>query len=261
VANAHRPQLYKSIARVSYKPQLSFFERMYRAGQYLTDFPHWETDNLTIAMSDQIHRCSVTMNLRSLTYEQDSHDVQLEQTRCESVFGMPLALLEPDPIVELMHRRMYLIGVTMKFDDLADLLRIKLFSTNEDLQQCLPGRYADMRYQYEAMQENTRLYIDIAPVWKQQAEHLIPFNKARHLNPQSPEQDYVDNIPRIPPVSVYISVQAIRQEADPYNENHTPYAVLEPISIEEINLFMQTARQRSEQTVRQLCDYLFESRI
>lgn len=255
-----QPTLFKTFARIGYKPVLKFYDQMYRAGHAVQGYPHWETDRLSITMRDPEHRCSLLMNNRSLQYEQDSSNLAQEQEQISSTFTTLLEHLEPETYLELFHHHTYLVSVPGSFEPLAQLMRIKMIE-NEELEACFPGNYVDFSYDYLS-QDNLLLYdIQIGPTWGQQADQLIPFNKSSHLNPQAPERDYVEARQGLPEISIYISIKTSRQAEDPYRENKTPYRRLHSIEHQEIFPFFDKARIQAQKTAKEILSYLFKQKV
>lgn len=256
-----RPILYKSTFAINYKPELRFYDLMNSAAQKLTDFPHWETDRLSVTLRDPARRCSIRIGHNLLAYAQDSSDTLLEEQQANVNIPLLLDSIEVQIITKLNCVRQFLVPVKFSFAELAQLARLKLFSLNQGLLDCLPSQFNDLLYRIDTEEDRIRYTITIAPIWKEQAIEILRFDKAFHLDPFQPEQDYVSVRERYPETALYIGVEATLNGTDPFSQNHMPYATLTDLDKNDYFDFIPLMRKKSTDIVERLFHYFFSTSL
>jgi|GEM_PF-5115961 len=257
-----RPQLSKLFFAVYFKPELKFYDCMYSVGSQIKSFPHWETDRLSILFTDPQARCSCRISHNLCLYEQDVHNIHLAESRIHEILTALFDNADPDPIVRLHCRNFYLQPVSeTDFGLLALLLQNKMLNTSIELEEALPGNYADLRFQQVTIDGKIRYDIVVAPVWKEQAQNVIPVNRQAHISQRDAENDYIEfTRQRYPDCAVYTDINAFREDTNPYLPNDIPYNVLSPIAQEECLSFFKECQKQFEKTTTELSRYLFASR-
>lgn len=236
--------LCKTVFEARYKPCLKFYALLIPAAEKLDEYPHWETDRLSVILSDPGKRCSLGIRHRRFGYDQDSDDVSLEEERLEKALNELPQALEISSYVRLGFRRQYLIPVkNMTFEELVAILGVKLFSQDERLTKIMPPQIDDLMYRVDSSDDSFRFRFTVGPIRKQEIPGHIRFSREHHLDPETREKDYLDIVQDYPDVAVLVDIDMFRQE--------------EEIPTNEAQIFVKEARSRLENIVIHLRDYLF----
>jgi len=238
--------LYKTVFEARYKPALGFYMRLIPAAERLDEYPHWETDRLSVILKDPDKRCSLAIQHLRIVYHQDLSDITQEEERIQHALSELPEALEIPSYERLGLRRRYLIAVDVGFEELVRILNIKLLSQDERLKKVMPSVVDDLMYRVDFSEDPFRFHFTVGPVRGREMPQYIGFNKEHHLSQEGAEQDYSSIIKTYPSVAVFVDVDSYRQGEIPTDE------ALE---------FTHKARNRVENTLTQLRDYLFAREV
>lgn len=238
-----RPSLRKTIFQARYKPSLKFYELLFPAAQEFDAYPHWETSRLYVILHDYDQRCSLAIRHENFSYEQDYGGVDSQRDNIkEALEKLPVSLDIPS-YTRIGFRRQYLIPVSMTFEEVTAILKVKLLSQDERLTNILPPSVDDLMYRVIASDGNLKLGVTVGPIKKEEIPKYVVINQKHHLNPEEREQSYLEIVKRYPDTAIFIDIDVYRQEEEIPREAALP--------------FLEEARDKSEQMVIALQNYFF----
>ena len=241
------PKLFKSFFQARYEPQLQFYDLFTAAAAQLDEYPHWRTNRLDITLRDPANHCSLAIKHMFFTYCQDSGDADLESRNMLRADEVLPPALEIETFSRLGILRRYLLPVsTMAFEDLVEVMHVKLLSQNAELRSLLPETIEDLMYRVDAADASWRYHITVGPVRKGEIARALDFNKADHLDPETADEALVAIQTSYPDVAVYFDV-------DLYHEgDSTPSEALD---------FIKAGRDRVSELVSDLGEYLLSTKV
>ena len=242
-----KPILYKTIFQVRYKPSLKFYELLMPAAQRMTEYPHWQTDRLSVVLWDFEKQCSLSIRHNAFGYEQDVSDEEMEKQYIQHALAELSQALEIKDFIRLGFRRNYLINVDVPFESLVTILSVKLLSQDEQLRRIMPQTVDDIMYRVNSTEEPYRFHFTIGPVRKQEIPRHLVYNQAHHLNPETADEDYRAIIAKYPEVAVFIDIDM--------------YQLGKQLGIEETKLFIANARKKVHHIATELTNYLFSLEV
>lgn len=235
--------LYKTIFQARYKPHLRFYTLLFPATEKFSEYPHWETDRLSVTLRDPGKRYSLTILHNSFAYDQDSDKISDEERNIKKVLADLPEALEIATYTRLGFRRKYLIPVSMSFDQLVSILNVKLLSQDERLTRIMPKKTEDMIYRVISSEGLLGFTITIGPMTKYEISGHVAFNKKDHLDPETADVEYQEIVQAYPEVAVFLDIDIYRIE--------------EGIPKTDAMPFVQEARERVTNIATNLRDYLF----
>jgi hypothetical protein len=254
-------RLYKATLDVFYKPEPRILDLLYSAAEELSAYPNWETDRLYMQLRSHESRCSLSYRHNMATYDQDSGNTELEQTRISADIPLLLSALQVKVVTALRYRHCYVIPRKEDFKVLVGLLNAKLFSQDGQLRRALPGPMNDLAFRADFAEGKRRHFIVIAPVWKKQLIQLINFNRVNHLDPHQPEQDYINVIKDYPENAIYVEIVTMQEGESAFPLLETPYSDVSALAPEDVMPFVEIVRKRSDKIAQDLHDYLFSREL
>jgi hypothetical protein len=237
-----KPGLQKTIFQARYKPALKFYELLFPAVQKFDAYPHWETNRLYVVLHDYEKRCSLTIRHTDFAYEQDYGEVDNQRDNIkEALEELPVSL-DITSYTRIGFRRQYLIPVRMTFEELTAILSVKFMSQDEHLVNILSASVDDLTYVVVTSEDGVKSRIRIGPAKKEEIPKLVEINQKYHLDPENRERSYVEIVEKYPNIAIFVDIDVYRQD--------------EEISTAEAPPFLDKARDKSEQMVLALQDYI-----
>lgn len=237
------PKLYKTIFQARYKPNLKFYELLYKAAQKFEDYPHWQTDKLAVTLRNFDKYCSLGIHHNSFSYDQDSDSISDEKHNLDkAVLELPINLDIKD-FIRIGYRQKYLIEVDMSFQELVDILHLKYFSQNVELLKIIPAKSIDLQYVLDSTEDDLNFHIRIGPVRKDEIERHVEFNKQNHLDPAKAQEEYKRIVKLYPAVSIYFDIDIFKMD--------------KKISIESGIPFIEDSRNRIKVMLDKFRKYIF----
>src|SRR6202035_2150928 len=181
MAQVNPPKLFKTIFAAQFKPYLNFFSLFREGAAKLTHYPHWATNFGNITVRNFETRCSINIQNRTIGFVQDSGDINNEQTRLTELVDVLIPELQLTTFVRLGYRRQYLVPLDTTFESLVSILRLKLLSAADQLQQILPGEVHDLLYRINCSQDDDRFHIHLGPLKRREIPQYINFDAENHL--------------------------------------------------------------------------------
>jgi pterin-4a-carbinolamine dehydratase len=247
MAQVSAPKLFKTIFAAEFKPYLSFFSVFRTAAAKLTHYPHWETGfgNITVRSFDT--RCSVNVQNRTIGFAQDSGDITNEQARLTEVTDVLIPELQLTTFLRLGYRRQYLVPLDITFESLVSILRLKLFSTTEQLQQILPAQVDDLLYRIDCSEGDDKFHIHLGPLRRQEVPKYIDFNAENHLAPEVRDDQLRQIVAGYPEVSMLLDLDFFQRAAQ--------------IPASAARDFISKARQRVDELARKFHQYVLSQEV
>lgn len=235
-------RLRKTIFEVRYKAKLDFYDLFFSAAQKMGEYPHWLTDKLSITLKDYEKRCSLTIRHRNIGYDQDSDEIEIEEKNIKKAMNLLPEGLNISSFARLGFRRKYLITMPMHFNELKDILDVKLLSQDRKFREILPTRVDDFSCILDLSDDNSKFHINIGPIEKSQIPRWIDFDKENHLDPETKQKDYLKILEGYPDAAVFIDIDIYREEKE--------------IMVKKAFPFYIEARKRIENMVISFNEYL-----
>lgn len=237
----HKEKLFKAIFQARYKPELIYHDKLFSIHEVIDTYPHWFTDKISVVLRDFNRQCSLSVSSKSFSFDQDSDSLENEEmeivaslSKIPNFFGIP-------SFNRLGLRRHYLIHVSMSFDELVQVLSLKLFTQEKAFKKVMPNTLKDFHYRADFTEKDFQLNLMTGPIKRDEIQRWINFTKEHHLDPEKNGEDYLQYISKYPDVAVYIDIDVSRSGDD--------------ISIDEALPFYFDARKRINETVEGLKDY------
>ena len=234
-------KLQKVIFQARYKPDLGTYSRLAPAAKKL-EYPHWETDRLTITVRDFEKRCSVVLRSNQFAYDQDSSDTDMEKGQISAAVNLLPDELGIGPCSRLGYRRIYLLPVTMSFTRLVQILELRLLSQDDKLRRTMPDAVSDMQYVVDAAEGDYYYHIRIGPLREEEIPSHVSFTKRHHLDPANKNADYAKVLKGYPKVAILFDIDIYREGGD--------------LPVSSADDFVSYAREDVEQRVQELAAYL-----
>jgi hypothetical protein len=242
-----KPVLYKTIFQARYKPSLNFYELLMPAAKLLTEYPHWQTNRLSVVLRDFDKHCSLVIGHNAFGYEQDSTDEAMEEQYIQHALDELPKVLEIENFIRLGFRRNYLVRVDMPFESLVTILSVKLLSQEEQLRRIMPQKVEDMMYRVDSAEEPYRFHFTIGPVRKQEIPRYLVYSQAHHLAPETAPEEYQDIVGQYPEVAVFMDIDI--------------YWLEEQLKLTLATQFVSDTRSKVHQIATELTNYLFEVEV
>jgi len=247
MAEVSAPKLFKTIFEARFKPYLNFFSVFRTAAAKLTHYPHWTTsfDSITVRNFDT--RCSLIIHTSAFGFSQDSGDITNEQARLTEAVDMLIPELGLTTFLRLGYRRQYLVPLQITFESLVSILKLKLLSSAEQLQQILPGEVDDLLYRVDCSQSEDKFHIHLGPLRRQEVPKYINFDADNHLAPEVRADQLRQIIAGYPDVSMLLDIDL--------------YRAADQISTQAARDFIPKARRRLDEITSQFHQYVFSQKV
>lgn len=239
----YRPELYQSIFRLDYYPQLSFFDRLNLAAQQLKSYPHWQREALKAILKDHDKRCSLNIQHDSVFYIQDSNDIEMEKEKISELIYILLPSLGIDKFVRMGYRVINLVPLKFSFNDIVAILNTKLYLKNPDISNIIPLQLDDLLFRINFSDEKYKFNLTIGPIRKEEVTKWIVVNQ-HHLSIHNPQEDYLKIKSGYPEIALYIDYDIYQNKKD--------------IPISDVELFIKESKKLSNKFINDICNYLFK---
>jgi hypothetical protein len=241
------PQLRKSIVQLRYKPRLNFYQFLMSAASKMEKYPDWQTNGLSVVLKDYGHLCSTAIDYASITYEQDSGNIELEEERTQNILDLLPPALGIKSFTRLGFRRQYLVPVEMDFESIVSVLNVKFLCQEEHLRSFLPPHVEDLVYRVDLRDEEYKYHLTLGPVHKNEISKFILFNRQNHLDPAKPEEEQLKIIGQFPSVALFIDIDFYREGVD--------------LPVKDAYNFFSDGRDNVQVMAAKLSSYVFSTTI
>lgn len=204
-----KPVLYKTIFRIDYKAQLKFYELLYSSSQKLEGYPDWETTALSILLLNLDDHCSVGLNLKSISYEQDLGNNEICLKRVKDLIATMPEELQINSFTFFGFRQIYLIPVSMLYESLVTVINKKLYSQNEQIKKIFPQKLTDIMYRMDYSEDDYTIHLTLGPTFKEQSNDLIQINR-KHFKQNEIEKKIKEIYDSYPKTSILVDLDFVK---------------------------------------------------
>lgn len=242
----HSLKIEKNIFQVKFKPDLSFYDRLFKNEKLFGSFPHWQTDRLKISLRDFDKKHSLTIKHDSITYESDNYNKKNSDEIINSIHDNISNITCNDHINRLGQRFLCLIPVSLNFDELVKILNLKIL--NKDYIMVLDDVPKDSSITITSNNNGIDYRLQIGPMRNTEIPNYINFNIENHIDVNSEKKYHelsklVENYPK---TSLYIDLDFSVQSID---------------SRSTIVDFNNTSKQLFNEITKNLVEYIFEEKL
>jgi hypothetical protein len=188
------PTNYKTVFKADYKPRLGFYSSIYSIASELPDYPDWLTTGLIVTLQNLEDWCSFSLSHNSFMYIreiQKDNPKHGDEKRIHAILDTVVPKLEIETYQRFGLRCWYLSSVTMKFEELAELVSERFLVDNKDIRQGICPSPIDVAYAVHFMDNKFRVQLRVGPLKRIEMEQQfmpnrntnIPVNK-RFLPPE-----------------------------------------------------------------------------
>lgn len=183
MAKSHKFDIQKAVFQVRYKPNLGYYNHMYNHSDLFSDYNNWETDRLRLTFRNFDSKESIVIRHDSIGYETDEFKQSKVEEGADLINEYIKETESDDSITRLGYRTWALCPVEMDFNDLKEILNLKLFnldflklSNNDptDLTVTIVGEEGDLKYR-----------MMIGPMRNVEVPNYISYNTDNHIDPNS----------------------------------------------------------------------------
>jgi len=236
----------KVLFQIKYKPDLSFYDRLYSKDKIFSQFPHWQTDRLKVSLRDYEKKHSLTLKHDSITYETDKYVRKNEDEIITLISESIDEITSTDKISRFGHRFFCLAPTDMNFNDLVTILNLKLFKRDffgplfnepDDSTVTVTSSYKELKYR-----------LQVGPMKNFEVPNFIKYNIENHIDPGSIKKysELSNLVENYPETSLFFDID---------------FFYLEPIKSPDILKFYKDTRDAYALISKELLKYIFEDRI
>lgn len=239
-------RIEKTIFQIRYKPDLSFFNKLYDKSKLYSQFPHWQTDRLKISLRDYDKKHSLTLKHDSVTYETDNFIKKNEEEIVSLVTDCLNEITSIDKITRLGHRYFCLAPTNMDFNDLVTILNLKLLKKDffiplgkdpDDSTVTITSSYKELKYR-----------LQIGPMKDIEVPNFIAYNIENHIDPGSIKKysELSKLIENYPKTSLFFDIDFFNKE---------------PIKSPDVLKFYESTKEAFACLNKNFLNYVFEDKI
>lgn len=243
MAKQYRPKVQKAVFEVRFKPDFTVIDRIFPAAKKLKSYTNWETDKLSIIVSNIDNRCSVKISSNNFAYIQDAENRELEAQNISEIIDVLPKALNVSAFTRCGYRCKYLIPVKVPFQRLTEICDVKWVSQNKRYRSFLPGSMVDIGVRYNLKDDDYFYHLHFGPVKKTELPDLLQFDKKHHLANESADLEYVKILTDYPDIALYADIDIFQ------------VGKLDQSSILD---FVSNAREKSNELISNYIDYTLE---
>jgi hypothetical protein len=190
---------YKTVFKADFKPQLSFYEKMFPAASLLTGYKDWLTSGVAITLQDLERWSSCSLSHETFAYIRDAKEETEGQDdrRIREVIQKLPPKLDVKEFKRMGLRSWYLHSVKMTFENLVSLVADKFFLQNKEIREGICPRPSDVAYTVNFMDDGLLVTLRVGPLKREEIEQQFQPNrnmnvpvKKRTLPPEELLADY-----------------------------------------------------------------------
>ena len=228
-------ELKKVLFQIKYKPDLNYFSRFRNAAAELKSYADWQTNDSSIVMIDYAKHCNMIIAHNAISYDQDSKDPELYQTRISEISSVLPGKLEINKTIFIGFRTKHLIHVLLSHDRIVSLLSKKFLTQDADLKKIMPQKQTEMSYIVNYKEDAINYNITVGPLSKKEMPQYLDYNYKLHLLPSSLEREKLRMYDKYPDDAIYLDIDTyINDEIDCCNIEKN-YELLRDINLKLVN--------------------------
>ncbi|WP_456437844.1 hypothetical protein [Psychroserpens sp.] len=210
----HSVKIEKALFQVRFKPDLSYYDKLFEHKDLFTAFPHWQTDRMKIMLRDYDKRHSVAIQHDKLTYDTDKYVPK----NCDEVIGIIhknyKQFAKDENFGRLGHRFFMLVPLSIQFEELIHILNLKLFS--KDFMSAIDGEPHDSTVTLTSKHDDIDYRLQIGPMKAEEVPKFISYNVENHVDPNSNTKftEMASLVENHPEVSLYLDLDFFKVMED-----------------------------------------------
>lgn len=239
-----KTEIKKSVFQIRYTPSLSFYDSLYKNEELFKQFPHWQTDRLKVVLADFSKKHSLTISHDNITFESDKYKREELDGVVDLISKQVNSFTTPDKIKRLGKRDFCLTPVKISFDELVEILNLKLFTKSfvdlsgkepKDFQLTIQSKFEDLNYR-----------MVIGPIRDFEVPRFIRFNTENHIdiNSNSKYSELAELTENYPKTALFFDID-----------------VSSDLNDKSIIEFYENSANCFKHLSNNIVDYLFEDKI
>lgn len=173
----------KSIFQIRYDPKLSFYNRLYKNENLSAEFPHWQTDKLSITLRDwNEKKHSIRIAHESTSFESDYYNKQYEEEAISFITNEILNYVDDGTFQRFGFRRYYLIKQDMLFSELAQIMNLKCIT--QEFKTIFKNQADDLSITILSSINSNDFRLTLGPMKKEEMPKWIKYNIDNHISPE-----------------------------------------------------------------------------
>jgi hypothetical protein len=201
----------KTIFRINYTPNLSFYDRLYKNVEIAKNFPHWETDKLQVVFKDFEKKHSVTIAFNNSVFESDLFSSKTEEEAISHLISHITNYVDDNTFNKLELRRYYLVKQEMSYKELVKILNLKLFS--DSFKSIFHNQITDSTVIIISNIDECTLRLTLGPMQRNEISRFIRPNE-QHIDPLPSKriEDFNIIFKSYPDVSLYLDIALFSEQ-------------------------------------------------
>lgn len=174
------PTNYKTVFKADHKPKLDFYERMISIASSLPDYPDWITTGLAVTLQNFDDWCSFSLAHNTFMYIreiQKDNPKYGDDKRIRTILDRVLPKLEIESYQRVGLRCWFLAPVTMKFDQLVELVSQRFLVDNKEIRQGICPAATDVAYAVHFVDNEFRVQLRAGPLRREETEQQFGPNR------------------------------------------------------------------------------------
>jgi len=168
-------KLEKVFFDLRFKPNLLFYDGMYKIGTELNQFfPNWQTDRLTIRLTDEKTYSAVLIGHNKIISEID--EPENFHIFKSLIFKGKKAYTNNIPINEAIRvgmRFMWLVHVDFNFKELNEIIQQKYCKYLENIEKFFVSKFKDVGFSFDFEKNDYNFHLEFGPVQKEELSRRI----------------------------------------------------------------------------------------
>lgn len=232
----------KILFNADLNPSIDFFSKQYDLlKKYKKDFPNWEVNGLIFIVQDKENHCSSTISHNKIIFEIEDANTKIDfaKTRINNILKEYNEMFPIENISRAGIRFFMFVPMEeIKKEELADIIKSKLFVNNKEVHDILSEKLDDLAYIRDYTKDDFLYHFKCGPMPSEQIPAWVDFGQNKHkFKTPSDFKNYLDSFPKI---SIFIDI-------DCYKHN---------ITFSDFNTFLSKSFENSLKTATKIKDYI-----
>ena len=206
----------KIVFNADFKPSIDFFSKQYNILKaYKSDFPNWEVTGLEFVVKDIENNCSANISSKKIIFEiEDANSkVDLAKKRIDNLISNYNNILPIEKILRAGIRFFIFVPmVEIKKEELADIIKSKLFLNNEEINDIFSKKIEDLSYIHDYSKEGFFYHFKCGPMPNKQIRAWVPLNQIQYRFKS--EKDFMNYFESFPEISIFLDIDCYKKDID-----------------------------------------------
>lgn len=204
----------KIVFNADFKPSVDFFPKQYDLiKKYNEDFANWELSGTAFTVQDKVSHCSATFTHKRIIFELDDANskVDLAKERISKILRLYSESLPIESFLRLGVRFFMFVPMQeIKKEELADIIQVKIFANNEELNEILSEKLNDLAYIRDYCKDGFLYHLKCGPMPKEHIPTWVDFGENKHRFETTKEfKSYLDSFPDI---SIFFDIDCYKSD-------------------------------------------------